>query len=64
MDDVCITFHVIANSSVRKKKKKQQINKTRTVPDHLRGCKLCPGSSLVPQHMLFPDSGHTWALER
>lgn len=45
MDDVCITFHVIANSSVRKSDKVK------------RSGAWCLRSS-AQEHMLSPDSGH------
>lgn len=59
MDNGCITFHVIANSSKKKpqktKKTKNKQSKNQTVPDKQSpgDTGTCPVSSLVQQRMLF-----------
>lgn len=55
MDGVSITFHVIANSSVRKSDKLQQ---SKAEPDAL-GHRLRP-RGVVPQHLLFPRLRTRW----
>lgn len=61
MDNVCITFHVIANSNVRKKKSDKHTNKNRTVPDDLLGTWTvsCEQLGSTAHAFLPPDSGHS-----
>lgn len=56
MDNGCITFHVIANSSKKETpKNKNKQTKNQTVPDKQSpgDTGTCPVSSLVQQRMLF-----------
>lgn len=66
MDNGCITFHVIANSSKKKtpknQKNKNKQSKNQTVPDKQSpgDTGTCPVSSLVQTAHAFPlpDLGH------
>lgn len=60
MDGVGITFHVIANSSVRKSDKLQQ---SKAEPDALRGTG-CARGAWFRSTCLSPDSGRGGTLER